>query len=125
MSVPETDVKSEVPGLDALLPGVPSSNCEVPESVRLPVTAFDPIELPGAQIPCEATVLPAPKLIVPMPPTVWFEPNVYVPVRAVRSSMAPDDPALPIRTTPLLGNVAVATPIASVPPAIVVSPVYV
>ena len=122
MSVPETAVESDVPGLVSDVPGVPSSYWLVPVSVRLPVTVFDPIELPGAQMPALDTVLPAPMLMVPIPRTVWPLVNANVPVLAVRSRRAPDEPASPTVTVPLLANEP-AEPRARLPPEIVVAPV--
>ena len=117
-----TAVRSAVPALPTVVPAVPSSKPAVPARVRLPVTVLLPMELPGAQVAPEATVtvLPAPMLMVPMPPSVWPLAREKA-VRAVRFRTVPVEPVEPT-TMLVLARLALA-PSASVPAVMVVAPV--
>ena len=88
--------------------------------VKLPVTVFEPIELPGAQVPPTVTVFPV-ALIVPIPPIFCEE--VKVGVIAVTFKTAPEEPAVP--TVMLLLESEAPEFTVTVPPLIFKSPVEV
>ena len=96
---PSTRVRSLLPAVTNV-PGEPSSISTLLLSSSRPLTELVPMELPAAQVPATISFLVGSSSMVPEPLNVWFALMVKLPVRFVRSRVAPVLPAVPMAMVP-------------------------